>query len=135
MAGVDERAAFPDSARTQEQRGQPEDQATVGDQIRRPMSRTIADQQLMFEQQRFCGDGVCAAGAQQLREGGKQVDGEDRKFAHERTLAYLPPDARLPGTGGFRHTANSHPTGCFRGIGLLPSGGSRGVGAFEALTQ
>jgi|SRR5258706_6187022 len=87
VAGVDERAAFPDSARTQEQRGQPEDQAIEGGQIRRPTSRTIADQQLMFEQQRFCGDGACATWAQQLREGGEQVGGEDQKFAHKRTLA------------------------------------------------
>ena len=32
-------------------------------------------------------------------------------MAHERTLPWLPPDARLPGAGGFRHTTNSHPTG------------------------
>jgi hypothetical protein len=35
------------------------------------MSGTIADQQLMFEQQRFRGEGADATWAQQLREGGE----------------------------------------------------------------
>ena len=51
------------------------------------MSGTIADQQLMFEQQRFRDEGAGATSAQQLRKGDKQVDGEDQKFAHERTLS------------------------------------------------
>jgi hypothetical protein len=105
-----EHAPVPHPARIQEQGGQPEDQGIKGGQIRHPMSATIADQQLMFEQQRFCGGGADAPWAQQLRDGGKQVEGEDPQFANERTLAWLPADARLPGTGEFRHTANSHPT-------------------------
>jgi hypothetical protein len=105
-----ERAAYPDPARIQEQRGQPKDRVIEGGQIRRPMSGTIADKQLMFEQQRFRGESAGATRVQQLREGGKQVDDEDQKFAHERTLPPPPSSARLPGTGGFRHPTNSPPT-------------------------
>jgi len=39
------------------------------------------------------------------------VNGEDQQIAHERTLPWLPSDARLPGVGEFRHTTNSPPTG------------------------
>jgi hypothetical protein len=68
----DEHAALPNPARIQEQRGQPEDQAIDGGQIRRPLSGTIADQPLMFEQQRIRGEGAGAPSAQELREGGSR---------------------------------------------------------------
>jgi hypothetical protein len=66
-----EHSPVPNPARIQERGSQPEDQAVEGGQIRRPMSGTIADQQLMFEQQQFCGGGAGAPWAQQLREGGE----------------------------------------------------------------
>ena len=71
----------------QEQRGQPEDQTVEGGQIRRPMPGTIADQQLMLEQLRLRGEGADATQTEELSNGGMQVNGEDQKFAHERTLA------------------------------------------------
>ncbi len=46
------------------------------------MSGSIANQYLMFEQKRLCGDGAYATWAEQLREGDQQVDGEDEEFAH-----------------------------------------------------
>ena len=65
----------------------------------------------MFEEQRLRGEGADATGTEEFREGDKQVNREDQKVAHDRTLPWLPPDARLPGTGGSRHTTNSHATG------------------------
>jgi hypothetical protein len=103
-----------DPARPQEQRAQPEDQAIEGGQIRRPMSGAIADQQLMFEQQRLCSEGADPTRRQKFGNGDKQVNGEDQQSAHARTLPWLPLDARLPGTGGFRHTIISLPTGLLR---------------------
>jgi hypothetical protein len=44
-------------------------------QIRCALPGSISDQKLMFEQKRLCGDGACAAGAEQLRDGDQQVDG------------------------------------------------------------
>jgi hypothetical protein len=73
------------------------------------MSGTIGNQQLMLEQQRFRGEGADATRTEELSNVGKQVNGEDQKFAYERTLSWLPPDARVPSTGGFRHTTNSPP--------------------------
>jgi hypothetical protein len=42
----------------------------------------IADEQLVFEQQRLGGDGADAAGAKELREGDQQVDGKDEDLSH-----------------------------------------------------
>ena len=86
VAGLDERAELRNPARAHEQRGQSEHEAIEGGQIRRALSGAIADQQLMLEQQRFCGDGTYATRAEQLREGDQQVDGEDEEFAHGRTV-------------------------------------------------
>jgi hypothetical protein len=75
----------------------------------------------MFGEQRLRGEGADATGTEEFREGDKQVHGEDQQFAHDRTLPLPPPDARLLGTGGFRHTTNSHPTGSVEGKIVLMS--------------
>ena len=80
-------------------------------EIGSPQSGAITDQELMLEQQRFRGEGADATRTEELGNGDKQMDGEDQQFAYERTLPRLLPDARLPGTGGSRHTTNSPPTG------------------------
>jgi hypothetical protein len=47
------------------------------------LSGSIIDQQLVFEQQRLCGDGTYTTWAEKLYEGDEQVDGKDEEFAHE----------------------------------------------------
>ena len=68
--------------RTHEQRGQAEDEAIELRQIRRTLSGAIADEQLVLQQQRLCGDGAYATRAEQLREGHEEVDREDDEVAH-----------------------------------------------------
>ncbi len=46
------------------------------------MSEAITDPQLMLEEKRLCGDGSYTTRAEELREGYKQVHGEDEEFAH-----------------------------------------------------
>ena len=65
---LDERAKLRNPARAHEQGGQTEHEAIEGGQIRRTLPGSIADQQLMFEQKRFCGDGTYATRAEQFRE-------------------------------------------------------------------
>jgi hypothetical protein len=72
---LDERAKLGNPARAYEQRGHSEHKAIEGRQIRCALPGSIADQKLMFEQKRLCGDGACAARAEQLRDGDQQVDG------------------------------------------------------------
>src|SRR5258708_39111673 len=74
------------------------------------MSGAIADHQLMSEKQGLRGEGTGATRTKQFRQGDKRMNGEDQQLAHERTLPRLLPDARLPGTGGFRHTTISPST-------------------------
>jgi hypothetical protein len=99
-----------DTARAHELGGEAEDDAIERGEIRGTPSAAIVDQQLMFEEQRLRGEGAGATLTEEFREGDKQVDDEDQKFAHERTLPPPLSGARLPGTGGFLHTTNSHPT-------------------------
>jgi hypothetical protein len=72
---LDERAKLGNPARAYEQRGQSEHKAIEGRQIWCALPGSIADQKLMFEQKRLCGDRACAARAEQLRDGDQQVDG------------------------------------------------------------
>jgi len=46
------------------------------------VSRTIADEELVLQQQRLCGDGADATWAEQLCDGDQEVDGEDDEVAH-----------------------------------------------------
>ena len=78
VARLNERAALADPAWAQEQGGQPEDQAIEGGEIGRSTSGAIADQQLMSEKQGFRGEGTYPAGAQELGNGDKQMNGEDQ---------------------------------------------------------
>jgi hypothetical protein len=57
------------------QRGsQPEHKAIEHGKIRRPLSGAIADQELMFEQERFSYDLARSARAEEFREGHEQMD-------------------------------------------------------------
>jgi hypothetical protein len=46
--------------RAQEQGGKPEDDSIEGGEIRGALSAAITDQQLVFEEQRLCGEGSYA---------------------------------------------------------------------------
>jgi len=64
---LNERAKFRHPARAHEQRAQTEYYAIEGGEIRSAMAGAIADQKLMFEQKRLCGDGAYTTWAEQLR--------------------------------------------------------------------
>lgn len=66
---LDERAKFLNPTGTYEQRGQPEHAAIERGQIRRTLSGSIADEKLVFENQRLCGDGTYTTRADQLSDG------------------------------------------------------------------
>ena len=78
----DERANFRDPARAHEQRGQTEHDAIERREIRCAMSGAIADQDLMLDQKRLCGNGANAIWSEQLRQGDQQANGEDEECAH-----------------------------------------------------
>src|SRR5438132_169492 len=56
--------------------------AIKGRQIRCSLPGSMANQKLVFEQERLRGDGAYATGAEQLCAGDHQVNGEDEDFAH-----------------------------------------------------
>ena len=66
-----------------EQGGQPGGNAIERGQIRGALPAAIADQELMLEQQRFCGDGADANRTEECREGEERVNGEEEQFARE----------------------------------------------------
>ena len=74
---LDERAKLRDPAWAHDQCAHTEHHAIEGGEIRSAMAAAIADQKLMFEQKRLCGDGSHATWAEEPREGDQQVDGED----------------------------------------------------------
>jgi hypothetical protein len=63
-------------------RGEGEDEAIDGSEIRRPLPGAIADEQLVLEQQGLGGDGTDATGAEELRQCDQQVDGKDDDLTH-----------------------------------------------------
>ena len=77
----DERAELGNPARAHKQRGQSEHKAIERRQIRCSLPGSIADQKLVFEQQRLRGDGAYATGAEQLRKRDQKMDSEDKEFA------------------------------------------------------
>jgi len=79
---LDERAKLRDPVRAHEQRDESEYEAIESGQIRRAPPGSITDQELMFEQKRFCGDGPYATWAQQRRERDQQMNSEHEPFAH-----------------------------------------------------
>src|ERR1700741_4761085 len=62
---------------------QPEHKAIEHGEIRRTLSGAIADQELMFEQERFSYDLARAARAEEFREGHEQMDRQEEQVAHE----------------------------------------------------
>ena len=80
---AEDRGDFRDTAAAHEQRGQSEHKSVEAGQIRRALSGTINDHELMLEQQRFRSDGACATRAEELRDGDEQVDYQEEQIAHQ----------------------------------------------------
>ena len=80
---AEDRGDFFDTAATHEQRGQPEHKSVEAGQIRRALSGTIDDHELMLEQQRLCGDGANATPAEEFRDNDEQVDDQEEQIAHQ----------------------------------------------------
>lgn len=66
---LDQRAKLRYPMRAYEQRGQSENEAVKGREIRRSLPRTIANEQLMLQQQGLGDDGAQTARSEQLRKG------------------------------------------------------------------
>src|ERR1700740_2297917 len=62
---------------------QPEHKAIEHGEVRRTLSGAIADQELMFEQERFSYDLARSARAKEFREGHEQMDRQEEQIAHE----------------------------------------------------
>ena len=62
---------------------QPEHEAIEHGEIRRTLSGAIADQELMFEQERFSYDLARSARAEEFRECHEQMDRQEEQIAHE----------------------------------------------------
>jgi hypothetical protein len=62
---------------------QPEHKAIEHGEIRRTLSGAIADQELMFEHERFSYDLARSARAEEFREGHEQMDRQEEQIAHE----------------------------------------------------
>ena len=78
---------------------QPEHKAIKHGEIRRTLSGAIADQELMFEQERFSCDLARAARAEEFREGHEQMDRQEEQIAYELKLSCRPTYARLHHSG------------------------------------
>ena len=63
-----------------------------------PLSRAIADQELMFEQEQFSCDPARAARAEEFREGHEQIDSQEEQIAHE--LKIIMPACAVENYGG-----------------------------------
>src|ERR1700751_3332738 len=62
---------------------QPEHKAIEHGEIQRTLSGAIADQELMFEQERFSYDLARSARAEAFREGHEQMDRQEEQITHE----------------------------------------------------
>ena len=69
-------------AHRDEQRCKAQNEAIERIQVRRPPPRSTADEQLLLQQQGFSHDGAYSARAQELGNGGQQVDGEYEQVNH-----------------------------------------------------
>ena len=65
-----------------EQGRQPENKAIEGGQVRGTLSGATTNQQLMFEQQRFRGNGAHASRTEQFCEGDEEVYRQKDQIAH-----------------------------------------------------
>ena len=77
---------------------QPEHKAIEHGEVRRTLSGAIADQELMFEQERFSCDLARAARAEEFREGHEQMDRHEEQIAHE--LKIIMPACAVESYGG-----------------------------------
>src|SRR5580700_1624965 len=97
---------------------QPEHKAIEHGEIRRTLSGAIADQELMFEQERFSCDLARAARAEEFREGHEQMDRQEEQIAHELKLSCRPIYARLHHSGDLCQSCQFATHTSQRGAGL-----------------
>ena len=74
---LDDRAKLRDTPRIHEQRRDPEHKTIKRSEIGRSLSGSIANQQLMLENQGLCGDGAGTTRAEELYESDDQVNRQD----------------------------------------------------------
>ena len=70
----------------QEEGRQPKHKAIEHGEIGRTPSGAIADEQLVFEQERLSCDPSHATRAEEFGEGNEQMDRQDKHIAHERKI-------------------------------------------------
>jgi hypothetical protein len=80
------------------ERSQPEHKAIEHSEIRRTLSGAIADQELMFEQERFSCNLARSARSEEFREGHEQMDRQEEQIAHE--LKIIMPACAVENYGG-----------------------------------
>ena len=80
--GIDARAKLRDTSRIQKKRGESENKAIDGGEIRGALARAIGDQQLVLEEQRLGGDGACTTSAHEFGDDDDEVNRADEEVAH-----------------------------------------------------
>ena len=70
------------TSRIPKKRGESENKAIEGGEIRGALARAIGDQQLVLEEQRLGGDGACTTSAHEFGDGDDKVNREDEEVAH-----------------------------------------------------
>ena len=93
--GLDQNAELRYPVPRHEQHGQAEHESIKSKEIGRPSPGTVADEQLVFQEQRLGGDGTDATGAEQFRGSYQQMDNEDQEFAHGAKLPRRPASSKL----------------------------------------
>ena len=94
---------------------QPEHKAIEHGEIRRTLSGAIADQELMFEQERFSYDLARSARAEEFREGHEQMDRQEEQSRMSWKLSCRPICTRL------HHGGDSCQIGRFATHRITPS--------------
>jgi len=98
--------------RADEDGSQPEHEAIDHREIRRASPEAIADQQLMFKQERLSRDASRTTRAEQFRQGDEQMDRQDKQIAHDWQII-TPANLHKAALGGdsCQTLTNSPPTG------------------------
>jgi hypothetical protein len=80
----------------------------------------MTDQQLMFEEQRFRGEGADATRTEDFRESDKQVDRQEEQIAHEPNVSTLANPRKTARQGPFElEFSNSPRARCYRPGALI----------------
>src|SRR6516165_8528012 len=107
--------------RADEDGSQPEHEAIDHREIRRASPEAIADQQLMFKQERLSRDASRTIRAEQFRQGDEQMDRQDERIAHDWQII-TPANLHKAALGGdsCQTLTNSPPTGDLSSLGHQP---------------